>query len=71
MQFEQNDQEFFEIMRNLVEKSLWRINKFLLIEIGDIFNSICERLENWKELHKSNDLQVVLKVLNNIVAKTD
>ena len=69
MQIEVNDSEYFSLIRNLVDKTLWRINKFPLIDIGDIFNSIGERLENWKFLHKTGDLLVLLKCLNFIVAK--
>jgi hypothetical protein len=67
-QQEERDQEFMEEVKKLVDLPNWRVKAFPMIEIGDIFNALGERVEKLKELGPKVNL--VLRAMLIIATNT-
>jgi hypothetical protein len=50
MKDQHSEAEFMETLKKLVDHALWRVPRFSLTAIGDIFNAIGERIERWKDI---------------------
>ena len=57
-------------MQKLVDLSLWKVDKFPIVHIGDIFNALCMKIEKLKDLSKEDDLLIMLRVLQIIATRT-
>ena len=57
-------------LKKLVNNDLWRVPKFPLTSICDVFNAVGERIERWTEYKSREELLLLLKAGSLMVTKT-